>query len=85
MLLEMIRRKEPIDEVVFFDTGWEFPQMYENIERVKRIVEDAGIKFTTLHTDVSFDYLMFEVPVKDGKHYGYSWCGFKGCRWGYYL
>ena len=82
MLLEMIRRKEPIDEVVFFDTGWEFPQMYEHIERVKRIVEDAGIKFTTLHTDVSFDYLMFEVPGKDGKHYGYSWCGFKGCRWG---
>lgn len=82
MLLEMIRRKEHIDEVVFFDTGWEFPQMYEHVERVKRIVEDAGIKFTTLHPDVSFDYLMFEVPVKDGKHCGYSWCGLKGCRWG---
>jgi 3'-phosphoadenosine 5'-phosphosulfate sulfotransferase (PAPS reductase)/FAD synthetase len=82
MLLEMIRRKEHIDEVVFFDTGWEFPQMYEHVAKVKRIVEDAGIKFTTLHPEVSFDYLMFDVPVKDGKHCGYSWCGLKGCRWG---
>ena len=82
MVLEMIRRKEHIDEVVFFDTGWEFPQMYNHVEKVKRIVEDAGIKFTTLHPEQSFDYLMFDVPVKDGKHRGYSWCGLKGCRWG---
>ena len=85
MLLEMIRRKERIDEVVFFDTGWEFPQMIDHVEKIKKLVEDNGITFTTLHPEKSFDYLMFDKPVKErkgGAHYGYSWCGLKGCRWG---
>lgn len=85
MLLEMIRRKEHIDEVVFFDTGWEFPQMIDHVKKIKKFVEDNGITFTTLHPEKSFDYLMFDKPVKErkgGTHYGYSWCGLKGCRWG---
>ena len=81
MLLEMIRRGEHIDEVVFFDTGWEFPQMLAHVEKVKRVVEEHGITFTTLHPDRPFDYWMFERDV-NGDHYGYSWCGLKGCRWG---
>ena len=82
MLLEMIRRGEHIDEVVFFDTGWEFPQMIRHVEKIKKIVEDNGITFTTLHPEKPFDYMMFEQPVKNGHHRGYSWCGLKGCRWG---
>ena len=82
MLLEMIRRGEHIDEVVFFDTGWEFPQMLAHVEKIKKIVENNGITFTTLRPDKPFDYWMFEHPVKGGKHLGYSWCGLKGCRWG---
>jgi 3'-phosphoadenosine 5'-phosphosulfate sulfotransferase (PAPS reductase)/FAD synthetase len=35
LLLELIRRKHPLDEVVFFDTGWEYPVMYEHIEKCK--------------------------------------------------
>ena len=31
MLLMMLERKEPIHSVVFFDTGWEFPQIYDHI------------------------------------------------------
>lgn len=85
MLLEMIRRGEHIDEVVFFDTGWEFPQMLEHVERIKSIVENKGITFTTLNPPVSFDWNMFDRPVRVGKpneRKGYSWCGLKGCRWG---
>ena len=85
MLLEMIRRGEHIDEVVFFDTGWEFPQMLRHIEKIKNLVEEHDITFTTLHPKHSFDYIMFDKPVKErkgGSHYGYSWCGLKGCRWG---
>lgn len=85
MLLEMIRRGEHIDVVVFFDTGWEFPQMLRHVEKIKRLVEDNGIEFVTLHPETSFDWNMFEKPVKVGKpneHKGYSWCGLKGCRWG---
>lgn len=81
MLLEMIRRGEHVDEVVFFDTGWEFPQMLRHVEKVKKLVEDNGITFTTLHPEKSFDYWMFEHPKKNGQK-GWSWCGLYNCRWG---
>ena len=82
MLLEMLRRGEHIDEVVFFDTGWEFPQMLRHVEKIKSLTEAHGVTFTTLHPPKPFDYYMFDRPVKGGKHYGYSWCGLNGCRWG---
>ena len=85
MLLEMIRRNEHIDEVVFFDTGWEFPQMMRHVERIKKLVEDKGIKFTTLHPKKSFDYYMFDHKInkRSGEQQvGRSWCGYGGCRWG---
>lgn len=81
LLLELIRRKYPLDEVVFFDTGWEFPVMYEHIAKCKKICEEHGIKFVTLHPERAFDYLMFDIPRKDGRR-GWSWCGANGCRWG---
>ena len=31
LLLELIRRDYPLDEVRFFDTGWEYPAMYDHI------------------------------------------------------
>ncbi len=71
LLLELIRRKYPLDEVVFFDTGWEFSVMYEHIEKCKKICEDNGIKFVTLHPAYEFDDLFKK----------YSWCG-GACRWG---
>lgn len=85
LLLELIRIGQPPDECVFFDTGWEFPQMYRHIERLKALCEQHGIPFTTLHPDQSFDFLMFEKKVKEksgGEHFGYSWCGACGVRWG---
>lgn len=48
MLLRLLELGEQIDEVVFCDTYKEYPQMYRHIEKVKKIVEDAGVKFTTL-------------------------------------
>ena len=80
LLLELIRRKYPLDEVVFFDTGWEFPVMYEHIKKCKKLCEDNGIEFTTLHPPKNFDYLMFEHITRKGNK-GYSWCG-GNSRWG---
>lgn len=80
LMLELIRREEPLDEVVTFDTGWEFSAMYEHLERCKKICEQNGIKFVVLHPDIDFDYLAFEHITKSGK-VGYSWCG-GICRWG---
>lgn len=81
MLLEMIRRGEHIDEVIFFDTGWEFPQMLTHVEKIKQVVEAHGITFTTLHPEKPFDYWMFEHPKNNGQK-GWSWCGLHNCRWG---
>lgn len=80
LLLELIRRKYPLDECVFFDTGWEFPAMYEHIEKCKMLCDQHGIDFVTLHPPKPFGYLMFEHKTKTGKN-GYSWCG-GNCRWG---
>lgn len=81
MLLEMMRRGERIDEVVFFDTGWEFPQMLRHVEKIKTLVEERGITFTTLYPNKPFDYWMLEHRKKNGE-IGWSWCGANGCRWG---
>ena len=80
LLLRMIELKEHIDEVVCCDTYKEFPAMYRHIEKVKKIVEDAGIKFTMLRSEKSFDYLMFEHQPKRKKtelreYSGHSWAG----------
>ena len=80
LLLELIKRKCPLDEVVFFDTGWEFPAMYEHIEKCKEICNKNSIDFVTLSPPYKFDYLMFEHITKNNKK-GYSWCGWN-CRWG---
>ena len=64
MVLHMIELGEHIDEVVCCDTYKEFPAMYRHIEKVRKIIEDAGIKFTMLRSEKSFDYLMFEQPTK---------------------
>lgn len=51
MLLMMLERGEPIHSVVFFDTGWEFPQMYDHI---KKLEKHTGIKFVRLCSKKSF-------------------------------
>lgn len=84
MLLLIYIKGYPIDEVVFFDTGWEFDCIYENIKSVEHLCYLANIKFTVIKPDKSFDFLMFEHPHKTRKGenvFGYSWCG-GVCRWG---
>ena len=68
MVLRMIELGEHLDEVLLCDTYKEFPAMYRHIEKVKKVVEDAGIKFTTIRAEKDFDYLMFEVKKTRGKH-----------------
>lgn len=61
MLLMMVERNEPIEAIVFFDTGWEFPQMYEHIDRIER---ETGVKIWRLHPHEPFDYTMFHRPIR---------------------
>jgi 3'-phosphoadenosine 5'-phosphosulfate sulfotransferase (PAPS reductase)/FAD synthetase len=60
MLLMMLERGEPIHSVVFFDTGWEFPQMYEHIELLEKRI---GIRIWRLQSKFPFDYWMMARPV----------------------
>lgn len=86
MLLMLIEKKYPLDEVVFFDTSKEFQAIYNLRDKIIPLLENKGIKFTQLEPSMSFDYKMFEKPVckrgtKEVHKYGYSWCG-GTCRWG---
>jgi len=80
MLLMLIEKQYPLDEVVFFDAGKEFQAIYNLRDKLKLLLEDMGITFTELKPAKSFDYLMFGHQTKSGK-IGYGWCGGL-CRWG---
>lgn len=53
MLLRLMELGEPINEVIWCDTYKEFPAMYRHVEKIKELVEAAGIKFTMLKSDYS--------------------------------
>lgn len=84
-LIGLLEKGRRIDEVVFFDTGWEFDCVYKNIEKWQTKMVHSGIPFTVLKPQKSFDYMAFEMEVhrKNGTvdNDGYSWCG-GICRWG---
>ena len=80
MLLMMLERGMRVDEIVFCDTGKEFPQMYEHIVKVERYI---GREITVLKAERGFDYWLGEHIKTKGKHKGnrgYGWPGFR-TRW----
>ena len=87
MVLHMIERGDHLDEVIFCDTTMEFPAMIRHVEKVKQVIEGAGIKFTTLRSEHDFEYYLTSVDVPNRKptsnHFGvpgYGWPSFK-IRW----
>ena len=76
MVLHMIELGEHIDEVIYCDTTVEFPVMAGHIAQVRKVVEAAGIRFTTLRNKKTFEDMLYRIEVnspKLGKHYGYGW------------
>lgn len=61
MLLMMLERRMPIDIILFCDTGLEFPAMYKHLEMLEH---DIGRAITRIRSEQSYEYLMFDVPVK---------------------
>jgi len=80
MVLYLIETKQPLDEVVFYDTGMEFQAIYDIRDKVLPLLHANGIKYTELKPDRPFLYDMLEKPKKGGG-IGYQWCG-ANCRWG---
>lgn len=65
MLLLMIERGMPIDMVLSADTGMEFPEMYEHLAKVdNHLYRERGLHITTLCYPQGFEYLMFEIPIR---------------------
>lgn len=84
MVLMLIEKQYPLDEVVFYDTGMEFDAIYRIRDKMLPILSDSGIKYTELYPENPFLYDMLVRPVysaKKGHHNGYGWCG-GVCRWG---
>lgn len=86
MLLMLLDRGEPIDYILFADTGKDFPQMHDHLKQLAKYIKqhypDAPY-ITTLKADKSFDYLMFEHVKTKGKRIGstgYGWATMRA-RW----
>lgn len=69
MLLMMLERGMQVDEIIFCDTGKEFPQMYDHIKKVEEYI---GRKVTVLKAEKSFEHYMFEHQLSNGRK-GYGW------------
>lgn len=80
MLLMMVERGMQIDEIIFCDTGKEFPAMYEHIKAVEKYI---GRPITILKPPKSFDYWFSEHVKTKGKRKGekgYGWATMR-IRW----
>ena len=61
MLLLMIERGLPIDAVLTADTGMEFPEMYEHLQKLDDyLFAERGLHLTWLRHPKGFEWLMFE-------------------------
>ena len=71
MLLRMIEENMKIDEIIFLDTGVEFPEMYNHIKQVEEYI---GRPITKLKDEHSFEYYMLEHVKTRGKNKGQKGC-----------
>lgn len=55
MLLMMLERGLPVDEIIFCDTGLEYPEVYEHIKEVEKF---TGRQITVLHPPHTFEYFL---------------------------
>ena len=74
MLLMMLERNMPVDEIIFCDTGVEFPELYQHLNAVEKYI---GRNITRLKAPHSFEYYMADIPkirYREGnRNTGYGW------------
>lgn len=66
MLLRMIELNEQIDDIFFADTGFEFPELYEYIQKIEDMI---GRKITILTPEKDFRTFMLE-KMRRGNNIG---------------
>ena len=83
MLLWLLDKKYPIDYIVFCDTGVEYPEVYEHIEKVDMLLKQFGKQITVLKGKYDFfGYLMLYKRTKGkykGLPYGFPTRKFRWC------
>lgn len=77
MLLMMVEKGIPIDDIIYFDGGWEFPQMADHIEKVQSYI---NYKITILKPSTPFEFLLIKKESNKSNRVGYGWPWMKG-RW----
>ena len=81
MLLRLVEENRPIDEILYCDTGWEFPQMYDHLDRLEQTI---GSPITRLKAPLTAEQYFYEYTAKpDAKlvtDRGLSWPS-HACRW----
>lgn len=84
LLLMMLERGMKVDYILFCDTGMEYPQMYEHIDKVEAYIsEKYGKHITVLKAEHSFEWGLTQIVRKKGKRagtHGYRWSSIKN-RW----
>lgn len=74
MLLLMLERGEDIAAVAYFDTGWDFPEIREHIDKLEAYI---GQKIVRLRPRQSFDDMLTRLPYRARKEgldeVGYGW------------
>lgn len=82
MLLRLIEEKRPIDYIIFCDTGLEFPQMYEHINKLEKYINRPIIRLKAEH-DFEYYFFVYHPKRKNPeleKYDGMSWGGPRN-RW----
>lgn len=77
MLFMMKERGIPVDKILFFDVGKEYPAMYEHLKKVKNCI---GQEIEHIVQERTFEYWMLEHVRLKGK-----WKGVHGYGWPNYL
>lgn len=76
MVLKMIEKKIPFNELVFFDGGWEWSEIYKHVVDFEKYI---GKKITILKPEHDFDWWMYNKPCAIGLGKGWPrfnlrWC-----------
>ena len=68
MLLLMVEKGLPIDMVITADTGMEFPEMKEHLDKLDQyLFRERGFHITVLRHPKGFEWLMFYEPKRKAK------------------
>jgi len=76
VLLRLLEEKKQVDEILFFDTGWEWSAVYAHVKKVEEYIRRPIVWLTP---EKSFDWWMYEKPCAIGNGKGFPrfnlrWC-----------